>query len=54
MDVNLLLKDEVSVILLWIGIYGILDQVIHSTMIYPNRNYLYALFILYSIFIKLS
>lgn len=54
MDVSLLLKDELSVILLWIGLYGLLDQLIHSKNIYPYKNYVYLLFVLISLYIKIS
>jgi hypothetical protein len=54
MDINILLQDEISVILLWMGLYGILDQIIHIPSIQDKKNYIYALFILISLFIKLS
>jgi hypothetical protein len=53
MDVNILLKDEISVILLWIGLYNILDQIISLSTISPYKNYIYILFILIAIFLKL-
>lgn len=53
MDINLLLKDEISVILMWIGIYGLLDQFIHIPSIYDKKNYIYALFVCISLFIKM-
>ena len=53
MDISLLLKDEISVILMWIGIYGLLDQFIHIPSIYDKKNYIYALFVCISLFIKM-
>jgi hypothetical protein len=54
MDITIQLKDEISVILLWVGLYGLLEQIIHSSFIYPNKNYIYMLFVLISLFIKLD
>jgi hypothetical protein len=53
MDIIIQLKDEISVILLWFGLYGLLEQSINSFIISANKNYLYMLFILISLFIKL-
>jgi hypothetical protein len=54
MNINILIKDEISIILLWVGFYGLLDQLIHYNSVFPYKNYLYSLFILISLFIKLS
>jgi len=43
MDVSLLLKDEISVILLWIGLYGLFDQLIHLTLLHDKKKYIYLL-----------
>ena len=48
-----MLKDEISVILMWMGIYGLIEQFIHLPLIYDKKNYVYVLFILISLFIKL-
>jgi len=53
MDINILLKDEISVILMWMGLYGLLEQFIHLPLIYDKKNYIYALFVCISLFIKL-
>jgi hypothetical protein len=53
MDISLLLKDEISVILMWMGIYGLLEQFIHLHAVYEKKIYLYGLFICISLFIKL-
>jgi hypothetical protein len=53
MDVNLLLKDEISVILLWMGVYGLFDQLIHLPLVNDKKNYIYAFFVCISLLIKL-
>jgi len=53
MEYSLLLIDEISVILMWLGIYGLLDQFIHIPLLYENKIYIYILFICVSLLIKL-
>jgi hypothetical protein len=52
MDISVLLADEISIILLWVGLHGLLDQAILSDLIYPLRNYIYIFFILFALYIK--
>ena len=54
MDINVLLTDELSIILLWFGLHGLVDQFIESNIIYPFRNYIYMLFVLFALYIKVS
>ena len=54
MDRNILLLDEVSIILLWIGAHGLLDQVITSPSVYASRNYIYLYFILISLYLNVE
>ena len=54
MDINVLLLDEVSIILLWIGLHGLLDQLIYSENIFPIRNYIYIIFILFALYLKVN
>jgi len=56
MDVNfnIKLKDEIAIILLWIGISGMMDIIINTSMIFPMKNYVYVLFVLCAMYLKLE
>jgi hypothetical protein len=54
MDINVLLEDEISIILLWFGLHGILDQFINLSKVFPFRNYIYMLFILVGFYLNLN
>jgi hypothetical protein len=54
MDINILLLDEVSIILLWVGLHGLLDQLLNSENIFPIRNYIYIIFVLFALYLKLN
>jgi hypothetical protein len=54
MDLNIQLRDELSIILLWIGLSGVLDEIINISIIFPIKIYIYALFILIALYLKLD
>ena len=46
--------DEITIVLFWIGCFGLSDTIIQNNLIYPSRNYLYLLFILIGIYLKIE
>jgi hypothetical protein len=47
------LFDEISMILFWIGMYGIIETILYTDLIYPYKNYAYLLFIMIGLYTKL-
>jgi len=54
MDLHIKLKDELSIILLWVGFSGVFDAFINISVIFPMKIYIYALFILIALYLKLD
>lgn len=51
-SVSLLLVDELSIILIWIGAWGLSDMITRVPFIEKNKNYFYLLLILIGIYNK--
>ena len=47
------LIDEISLILFWIGMYGLIETILYTDLIYPHKNYVYILFIIVGLYTKL-
>lgn len=45
--------NELSIIFLWVGIWGVLDQVINNTVLVNHKMYVNVLLILTALLIKL-
>lgn len=45
--------NELSIIFLWVGVWGILDQFTHLTILEQYKKYFYVLLILIAVYIKL-
>jgi type I restriction-modification system DNA methylase subunit len=52
-EVSIKLIDEIAIIFLWIGIWGIADEIIYSTMVFQYKKYIYTLLILSAIYMKI-
>ena len=52
-NVNFDIVNELSLIFLWVGVWGILDHVTHHTKLVNFKIYLDLLLILTALFIKL-
>lgn len=52
-DVNFDIMNELSLIFLWIGIWGVLDQITNNTVLVQYRIYFNVLLILIALLIKL-
>jgi hypothetical protein len=52
-NLSLNLIDELSIIFLWIGIWGITDMFINLFIINEYKQYIYVLLILIAIYFKL-
>jgi hypothetical protein len=52
-NISLNIIDELSIIFLWIGIWGITDMFINLSVINEYKKYIYILLILIAIYFKL-
>lgn len=52
-NLSLNLIDEISIIILWIGIWGITDMFINIPIVNEHKQYIYILLILTAIYFKL-
>ena len=50
---NINFGDELTIIFLWIGIWGVTDELIYSTVLYEYKKYIYILLILSAIYLKI-
>lgn len=47
------LEDEISTIFLWLGVWGIKENIFTISIINENKIYIYVLLILIGIYIKI-
>jgi len=52
-NVNFDLTNELSLIFLWVGIWGVIDSVTHQTILVNYKIYIDILLILIALYIKL-
>jgi len=52
-NVNFDLANELSLIFLWVGIWGVIDSVTHQTILVNYKIYIDILLILIALYIKL-
>jgi len=52
-NVNFDLANELSLIFLWVGIWGVIDSVTHHTILVNYKIYIDILLILIALYIKL-
>jgi len=52
-EVNINLIDEFAIIFLWIGIWGIIDELIYTTAIFQYKKYIYTILILIALYMKI-
>ena len=50
---NLNLIDELSIIFLWIGIWGLSDMLLNVPIMYEYKHYFYIILILIAIYYKI-
>jgi hypothetical protein len=53
LNLSLNLIDELSIIILWIGIWGLTDIFINIPYINQYKEYIYILLILFAVYFKL-
>ena len=52
-EITLKLIDEIAIIFLWIGIWGISDEIIYSSIMLQYKKYIYVLLILCALYVKI-
>ena len=52
-EVSIALLDELAIIFLWIGIWGISDEIIYSSVVLQYKKYIYVLLILCALYLKI-
>jgi len=51
--INIKLIDEILIIILWIGIWGLTDMLLNYSFIEKQKHYIYIILILIVIYFKL-
>ena len=52
-EVSIALLDELAIIFLWIGIWGITDEIIYSTSMFQYKKYIYTILLLTALYMKI-
>ena len=50
---NINFIDELSIIFLWIGIWGLSDMLLNSPNMHKYKHYIYIIFILVAVYYKI-
>jgi len=51
-ELSIGLIDELVIIFLWIGIWGITDEIIYSTIMFQYKKYIYIILLLIALYMK--
>jgi hypothetical protein len=54
MDINIKLVDEISMIFFWVGTSGLLERIINTPILIHSKMYIYAILLLFAIYLKVS